>query len=196
MKLRTTILTAIAALLLTSCGGAESSPEAASSAAETAPSLTTVSAAESIAEVPSGYSGPDESQAATSELTGLRDALLEASDLLNGSAVYGEKLFKNNSRKLYNCDESDLTDGMIVYNSGGGRADEVSVIKRTDGSADNALSVLESRKTLRYNDFKGYVPEELPKIEAGRVFQVGDWCVLIISNSIDSLEEIVKDKLK
>ena len=117
------------------------------------------------------------------------------SSILTGSAVYGERLFEKNCKKLYLCEQSDLTDGFIVYNDGGGKADEISVIRRADGDTDRAAKVLNDRKQVRYNDFRGYVPEELPKIEAGRVFTVGGYSVLIISDSADRLEKTVREKL-
>ena len=187
-------IAAAAALLLAGCGGAESS-----SAGEAAVSSAVVSEAEvsSAADSEAETSvSSTESAAEGSVMKELSEELKAAdSSILTGSAVYGERLFESNCKKLYLCEQSDLTDGFIVYNNGGGKADEISVIKRADGDTDKALKVLSDRKEVRYNDFKGYVPEELPKIEAGRVFTVGGYCVLIISDGGDRLEKIIREKL-
>ncbi|SDB57302.1 protein of unknown function [Ruminococcaceae bacterium FB2012] len=186
MKLRYIALAA--ALMLSGCGGAENSSGGNESASQV---VTTTSSA----------AGSAESEAVTSEPQGsslkeLSEELKAAdSSILTGSALYGERLFEKNCQKLYLCRQSDLTDGFIVYNNGGGKADEISVIKRADGDSDRASKVLNDRKTVRYNDFKGYVPAELPKIEAGRVFTVKGYSVLIISDSADRLEKIIREKL-
>ena len=183
MKVRYIAL--LSALMLSGCGADGSSAGDAASSAGTAEVRT--ASAESTA---------DSETAEGTALSALCEELKAAdSAMLTGSAVYGESLFEKNCKKLYLCEQSDLADGLIVYNNGGGRADEISVIKRADGDSERAVKVLNDRKELRYNDFKGYVPEELPKIEAGRVFTVNGYCVLIISDSADSLEKLVRDKL-
>ena len=178
----------LAALLMSGCGAeGSSSVSEVSSAAETTAAAASEAAAESVS---------DSQPEAASALGELCEKLKAAdSSVLTGSAAYGERLFEKNCKKLYLCEQSDLTDGLIVYNNGGGKADEISVIKPADGNTDTAVKVLNDRKELRYNDFKGYVPAELPKIEAGRVFTVNGWCVLVISDSADSLEKLVREEL-
>ena len=184
-----------AALMLAGCGGAESSSGGDSAASSAVVSEAEVSSA--AAPEPESSVSSAESTAEGSALKALSEELKAAdSSILTGSAVYGERLFEKNCQKLYLCDQADLTDGFIVYNNGGGKADEISVIKRADGDTDKAAKVLNDRKQVRYNDFRGYVPEELPKIEAGRVFTVKGYSVLIISDSADSLEKLLREKLE
>lgn len=181
-----------AAVLLTACGKSDGSSSDAVVTTASQTSVQTTVTEETVSETASSEAA--ESEAQGSSLVTLRDALMSAdSNLLTGSAIYGEEIFTRNTKKLYQCKPDELADGLIVFNDGGGKADEISVVKRTDGAS--MIDILESRKDLRYNDFKGYVPEELPKIEAGRTFTVGDWNVLIISDSAEKLESIVKEKL-
>ena len=179
----------LAALMLSGCAAGGSSAGDAVSSAPVTEAVT--AASESTAD-----SAADTSADAGLSLASLCEELKAAdSAILTGSAVYGESLFEKNCKKLYLCEQSDLTDGLIVYNNGGGKADEISVIKRADGDIDKASKVLNDRKELRYNDFKGYVPDELPKIEAGRVFTVSGYSVLLISDKADSLEKLIRERL-
>ena len=115
MKLRYIALAA--ALILSGCGGAENSSGGNESASQ---AVTTTSSA----------AGSAESEAVTSEPQGsslkeLSEELKAAdSSILTGSALYGERLFEKNCQKLYLCRQSDLTDGFIVYNNGGGKVGE------------------------------------------------------------------------
>lgn len=189
----------IAVLTLGACGDSnDSAPQITKASGD---QTTTTSAQNESADVPAGQdSGADsESSDSTpeeSKLQSLADQLMAAyPDALNGSVVYGSELFEKNCKKLYACEITDLTDGMIVFNNGGGLADEISIVFPADGDTDKQLKMLEARKEMRYNDFNGYAPEELPKIEAGKTFSAGGAAVLIISDNADELEKIVKDNL-
>ncbi|MBR6044914.1 MAG: DUF4358 domain-containing protein [Ruminococcus sp.] len=179
-----------AALLLAGCGSSESSSEKDSSAPDTQTTASQTSPGDA------SVSTPEESEAPASALAALADDLKAADpDRLNGSAAYGERLLEKNCKKLYSCEVSELSDALIVYNNGGGYADEVSVIERTDGDKDKAVAALKSRIDLRRSDFENYKPDQLDKINAGRVFTVGSKAVLIISDSAEALEKLIKEKL-
>ena len=206
MKIIKAAVIAAAAVMLAGCGQSSQpdsrSPDAAESSSVSSQAVTELSSAEenpssSSGETSSAVQEGDSSAAqSASSLEGLAEKLkAEDPEILNGSAVYGSHLFEHNCKKLYLCEQSDLLDGFIVYNDSGGKADEISVIKRADGDTDKAVRILGNRKDLRYSDFKGYVPEELPKIEAGRAFSVGEWAVLIISDKADELEKIIREEL-
>ena len=176
----------LSALMLAACGKSESSsgtssPEPAS-AAESAPQSSEATASQ---------------PAPAPSLSGLA-AEVKATDAktFTGSVSFGDPLFDKNCKKLYRCELSELTDGFIVFNENGGLSDEVSIIRRADGDTAKAEQQLTERRQIRYDDFEGYVPEELPKIEAGRVFTVGGYTVLIISNNADALEKLVREKLE
>lgn len=195
MKKITAIAAALCiALSLAACGDSESS-----SAKDT--SSVTESKAEvtdkDSSEEPQVTDESSEAPEAGTRLQELADKLCEDyPELLTGSALYGSPVFEKNCKKLFACDITALNDGMIVFNNGGGLADEVSVVIPADGNPEGQLKMLEARKDIRYADFNGYVPEELPKIDAGRVFTVGDAAVLIISDNADEIEKTVKEMLK
>lgn len=92
--------------------------------------------------------------------------------------------------KLYYTGSENISDGVIAYASSGGLADEISVLKPSDGcSSDELLALLQSRVQRRYEDFEGYKPDELDKIESAETFECGDFVVLIISDDAVRLKE-------
>lgn len=180
MVLRYIAAAVSAALLLAGCGsGGESSPREDMSSAASVRS----EAGESV----------QERTVSLGELC----AEITASDekTFTGSARMGESPFDSNCKKLYRCELSELTDGLIVYNSSGGLADEVSVIRRGDGDTAAAEKQLSERRDVRYNDFEGYAPDELPKIKNGLIFSEGGYSVLIISKNAAGLEKTVRERL-
>ena len=196
------IITSAAALLLalglSACGSsADSAPQVTKAADTSSAAAQTDTSAEAPAD--SSDSSADESsdEAAESALQPLADELIAAyPEKLTGSVVYGTSLFSKNCKKLYACEEKDLKDAMIVFNNGGGLADEVSVVYPADGDTDKQLRMFEARKENRYNDFNGYAPEELPKIENARIFAAGGAAVFIISDSAEDIEKLIKNKLQ
>ena len=200
------IVTGAAALLLAlglaACDdSADSAPQVtkADTSAAAAQTDSTPEGSDSEAPAENADSSADEStaEAAESALQPLADELMAAyPEKLTGSVVYGTSLFSKNCRKLYACEESDLKDAMIVFNNGGGLADEVSIVYPADGDTDKQLRMFDARRQTRYNDFNGYAPEELPKIENAKSFTIGDAAVFIISDSADEIEKIIKEKLQ
>ena len=169
-----TVLTA--AVMAAGCGSGDESGRGLSSAAESAVSEGSADCAAAIAE--------------------LRDELTAAdSQNLTGSALLGEDIFNSSCLRLYRFGYDELEQGMILFNEEGRLADEISIIRRRDGDTAKAEQALRERKMQRYSDFDGYVPEELPKIESGRVFTVNGCCVLMISDNADRLEKLIRDKL-
>lgn len=131
------------------------------------------------------------SETATQEGKTAKDILSEIdNENLDGKAFYGDETFSENCKKLYGADESAFSDGGIIYATGGGLADEVSMLKTKDGkSAENYLtSRLEARKTT----FKNYKPEESDKLDNAEIFHSGDWWVLVISDKSDEISSKIK----
>jgi hypothetical protein len=124
----------------------------------------------------------------------VNETLAKISDTstLDATAFYDGEVFKSYAKKLYAMEYEELSDGAIAYDSTGGTADEISVIQPADGDLDNAVGALEARKQLRINDFTGYKPEELDKIEDARIFTCGGRAIFIISDNADEIENAVK----
>lgn len=138
----------------------------------------------------------EESSVETTNLTAeqILTILIEKSqeENLDSTAFFDEELFEKNCENLYGIEYSQLKDGGIAYAGSGGYADEVSVIK-VNGMADSmVLSFLEKRVERRIQDFTGYRPTEISKIENSRYFISGGFAVLIISDNVEQLEKQVK----
>ncbi|MBR1393453.1 MAG: DUF4358 domain-containing protein [Ruminococcus sp.] len=193
MKKLTAILVALClTLALAGCGSGESSSEKEESKPSESVTQTTPKETDSLSEDTSS----EVEQTVESKLPALAEKLAaDYPEVFTGSALYGSAVFEKNCKKLFACEATDLKDGMIIFSNGGGIADEVSVVYPADGNAQGQTKMLEARKEIRYGDFNGYVPEELPKIEAGKVFTVGDAAVLIISDDADAIEKTVREIL-
>lgn len=130
------------------------------------------------------------------DLKSAAEKLQSKNEELNKTVMYSDSAFEMNCMNLFDCEYSDLSEGFIIYNSGGGKADEISVISRRDGDTSKNEKLLKARSERRYKDFDGYVPDELPKIKDAKIFSVGNYSVLIIAENASELENIVKDLLK
>lgn len=115
---------------------------------------------------------------------------------MDGKAFFKEDIFKDNCQKLYGIEYSELQDGGIIYNSAGGLADEISIIRLKSDASHDPLDVLNSRKEMRIRDFTGYSPDEVSKIENAVVFEASGFAVLIISDNADDLQEKVTSAIK
>ncbi|MGN0623985.1 MAG: DUF4358 domain-containing protein [Oscillospiraceae bacterium] len=152
----------------------------------------------------SGSTESTESQAAASvqeSEKSAKDILQEISSAdeavnFNASAYFDDDIFKKNCKKLYSFDIDKLSDGGIIYVDSGGLADEISLIKPADGDTAYALKALEARKQLRIQDFTGYKPEELDKIENAQIFEAGGYAVFIISDNAEQLAEKIRTMMQ
>ncbi len=121
-----------------------------------------------------------------------QDILTQIDDpLLDSSAYFGDETFEKNCEKLYSIPLSDMEDGGILFASGGGNADEISMIKPSDNTLGE--KILTERLASRGTTFETYKPEEMTKIENAEIFQVGDYWVLVISDNAAELTEKIKN---
>lgn len=102
---------------------------------------------------------------------------------------YGESTYAEYFSYLYDLDLTLVSDGAIAYAAAGGYADEISVLYVADD--DNLRTVktaLKARIDRRLNDFRGYVPAEIPKLEAASVYESGNCLVLMICDNQKQVE--------
>lgn len=133
------------------------------------------------------------SEASESAVTSTADSGKTAKDILSAiegdhmdaSTFYGEDSFTKNTDKL--------RDGGILYSSDGNYADEISMLKMADGSS--AKSQLADRLSYRLNQYENYKPEETKKIQAAKIFQAGDYWVLVISDNADEISDEITDMI-
>lgn len=142
------------------------------------------------------------SESADSSVTSKADNDKTAKDILSAieddnmdaSAFYGDESFTKNAEKLYGIEVDKLSDGGIIYAADGSFADEVSILKMADGSS--AKSQLSDRLSYRLNQYENYKPEETKKIEAAKIFQAGDYWVLVISDRADEISDEIMEMTK
>ena len=121
-----------------------------------------------------------------------KDILTQINDeSLTDSAFYGDETFDKNAEKLYGISVDEISDGGIIYAGDGGLADEVSILKLSDGG--NAEQIFSDRMNFRLNQFETYKPEETKKINAAQIFQAGDYWVLVISDNADEISDTIKN---
>jgi hypothetical protein len=137
----------------------------------------------------------EESSTAENNSTGSAESVLSGikNEYLDASAYYGGEVYASNCKKLYGIELDDVEDGGIIYSSGGGYADEVSLIKMSDGSS--AEGYLKERLSQRTNTFENYKPEEVDKLNSAQIFQVGDYWALVISDDAEDISQEIKDGL-
>lgn len=115
---------------------------------------------------------------------------------LDASAVYGEETYDDNFERLYNFSIDLAADGAIAYSSSGSAADEISLIKAADsGDVSKIKKYLEARLEQRLHDFQNYMPEEVSKIENGKVVVMKQYVFLIISDRPEEIETAIKEVL-
>lgn len=112
---------------------------------------------------------------------------------LDSTAFYEDDLYKENCQKLYSIEYSDITDGGIAYAGSGGLADEISVIKAENMSESVVETFLSKRVERRVQDFTGYKPTEISKIESSTIFSSGGFSILIISDNALEIQEQIKN---
>ena len=132
----------------------------------------------------SSYTSPD-SVSQKAEVNAQQILLKCQDSSMPQSAYYGNDTFDNAAEKLYGIEIDKIYDGGIIC-SEDGSADEVSVIKLTDGSS--ATELLEERLEQRKELFKDYKPEELPKLDKAEVFEQNGWNCLVISENASEIK--------
>ena len=120
------------------------------------------------------------SEASESAVTSTADSGKTAKDIL--SAIEGDHM---DASTFYGEDRG------ILYSSDGNYADEISMLKMADGSS--AKSQLADRLNYRLNQYENYKPEETKKIQAAKIFQAGDYWVLVISDNADEISDEITD---
>lgn len=109
-------------------------------------------------------------------------------DNLDAAVYYDDDMFKENCIKLYGIEYSELADGGIMYASGEGLADEISVIRMKNDKSQTALKAMKNRIEKRVQDFTGYKPQEVGKIENALTFETDGYTVLVISDNAENLK--------
>ena len=106
---------------------------------------------------------------------------------------YGEDLYDDSFDNLYGVQFDMIDDGAVLQTSSGGVADEVSVMHmKKSEDVSIAKSKLEDRITERRQEFSGYKPEEVYKLDNARVVVQGNYVALIVSDDADQVEAALR----
>ena len=145
-----------------------------------------------------GGCGSTNSTADTAESTAAQisaSQLLDGIDdtLLDGKISMGDEKFDGNTDKFYGVELSKIEDGCILYNTDGGNADEISAVRFADGV--DGEGIMKDRLDDRKATFRDYKPDELEKLEKAKVFSVGGFDILIISDRAGEFEGMLREKL-
>ena len=110
---------------------------------------------------------------------------------------YDEDAYGENFERLYNFSKEQVDDGVIAYASSGGSADEISVVHVADSSDVNGIKkYMEARLEKRLQEFQNYKPEEVSKIENGKVVVQQQYVILVISNKADDIINAMREVLR
>lgn len=93
---------------------------------------------------------------------------------------------------LFNLDEKIVSDAQL-YSSTGATAEEVAVIKVTDGNLENVLKACEDRIEAQKQGFENYVPEELEKLSNPLILNFGNTVIFVVCNDNDAVEKLIAD---
>ena len=106
---------------------------------------------------------------------------------------YGEELYDESFDNLYGVQFDMIDDGALLQTASGGVADEVSVLHlKKSGDVSIAKQKLEDRIAERRNEFNGYKPEEVYKLDNARVIVQGNYAALIIGDDADNVEAALR----
>ena len=109
---------------------------------------------------------------------------------------YDEDAYGENFERLYNFSADQVDDGVIAYAASGGSADEISIVHAADSKDVSGIKkYMEARLAKRLQDFQNYKPEEVSKIENGKVAVQQQYVMLVISNEADDVISAMREVL-
>ncbi|MGN0658537.1 MAG: DUF4358 domain-containing protein [Emergencia sp.] len=160
--------------------------------------LKITAAAAAVVLLLSSFAGCGEEEAEDRCVSAVEAAMemLGDSTKLDTVAAYGEEIYEDNFQRLYNFSINEVGGGAIAYAADGGAADEISIVMADDSSSTSEIrKYMEARLQQRLHDFSGYKPEEVSKIENGRVAVMKNYVFLIISDRSAEIETEIKKAL-
>ena len=109
---------------------------------------------------------------------------------------YDDKTYQDNFSHMYGLTWDMIDDGGIIYTEKGGLADEISLVHLKEyGDISLAKDKFTARISERRNQFSGYKPEEVYKLDNAVVMVQGDYVALIIGEDPASLEVEVRNAI-
>ncbi|MCC8131890.1 MAG: DUF4358 domain-containing protein [Ruminococcus sp.] len=93
---------------------------------------------------------------------------------------------------VFGCDSTVYEDYCVMYSTEDASADIIAIFKSPESETqDDTQEMLDSFLESRLNDFKGYAPLEVQKIENTKLITYGYYDILIIISDFDSAKNVV-----
>lgn len=147
----------------------------------------------------SSPSGADSSQAGaaqtgkTLDVEAAAKALLDGADFDDPPTELREKLL---TAQYVGLDTADVV-SWKVYVSGASTADEVAVFEATDAEAAQRIkAVIDTRLASLIEQYSGYGPTKVPKLENPLLVVEGNYVVLCVSNDNAKAQELLDAQWK
>lgn len=103
---------------------------------------------------------------------------------------YDDEKYEEYFEYLYNTSVKRVSDGAFAYASSA-YADEITVLYAEDkDDVDTIVKHLEDRISNRIQDFNGYKPEEVAKLENAVIKTSGNYIIMAVSDEADTIIEI------
>lgn len=114
----------------------------------------------------------------------------------NTRTVYGEETYDRYFDYLYKADIDKIDDGAFAYASEA-YADEITVVHFKDEADAKAFkSRLSDRIERRKQDFNGYKPEEVNKLDNAQILVEGSYAVMAVADNAEGIIEAFKSILE
>ena len=120
----------------------------------------------------------------------LDELLAECEGIHTDTAMYyGDEKYEEYFEYLYETSYDRVKDGAYGYSSAS-YADEVTVILANEEKDVKVIKGhLEERISRRMQDFNGYKPEEVAKLEKAQIYTEGRYIIMVVSDDPDSVIE-------
>lgn len=103
---------------------------------------------------------------------------------------YDDEKYEEYFEYLYDTSVKRVSDGAFAYASSA-YADEITVLYAEDeDDVDTIVKHLEDRISNRIQDFNGYKPEEVAKLENAVIKTSGNYIIMAVSDEADTIIEI------
>ncbi len=123
--------------------------------------------------------------AATAEQMKSETVLL--GELIEMSEVNVEEL-------LYTDYDAEVVAEYIVYSCASkATAEEIAIFKAVEGETDAVKAILEQRVLDLSNEYRDYIPVEMPKLENAYIDSVGEYVILVIADDTAPAVDIFHD---
>lgn len=110
--------------------------------------------------------------------------------------TYDDRKYQDSFNFMYGITWDMIDDGGILYTSGGGLADEISLVHlKKDEDVSIAKDKMMARIEDRKNQFSGYKPEEVYKLDNAIVMVQGRYVALIIGEDPQMLESGIREAI-